>query len=165
MGSPVGGLLANVFMCSFGDKWLKHSPQSLEPVFCRLYVEDIFLLFSSLYQTGKFKKYLSSQHPNFSLEKESDGCLSFLDTNIFCEKGKLVTNNCWKITFSCVYTNFNSFIPETNKTGLIKSLLFGFFKLCLNFVKFHDKINFLKISCLKMIIHMTSLTNSLQIHL
>ena len=39
--------------------------------------------------------------------------LSFLDINIFREKRK----------FSRVYTNFNSFIHETYKTGLIKSLL------------------------------------------
>ena len=66
-------------------------------------------------QAEKFKKYLSSQHPNFWLEKESDGCLSFLDTNIFREKGKLVTNVYWKITFISVYGNLNSFIPESYK--------------------------------------------------
>ena len=69
------------------------------------------------------EKFLSFKHPNinFSLVKENDGRLSFLDINIFSKKGKLAT---WRKTLSDVYNNFNSFIPETYKTGLIKLLLF-----------------------------------------
>ena len=68
MGSPSGAALANIFMGSFENKWLKDSPHSLKPVFYRRYVDDIFVLFSSLDQAEKFKKYLSSKHPsiNFS---------------------------------------------------------------------------------------------------
>ena len=60
---------------------------------------------------------MSSKHPNikFLLEKENDGHISFLDINIFREKEKFVTNVYQKKTFSGVYTNFNSFIPETYK--------------------------------------------------
>ena len=146
MGSPLGPALANIFMCNFENKWLKDCPHSLKPVFYRRYVDDIFVLFSSLDQTEKFKKYLSSKHLNinFSLEKENEGRLSFLDVNIFREKGKFVTNVYRKKTFSGVYTNFGSFIPETYKTGLIKSLLFRCFNLCSDFVKFHHEIDILK---------------------
>ena len=63
------------------------------------------------------------QSINFSLEKENDGRLSFLDINILHEIGKFVTSVYWKNSFSGVYTNFNSFIPETYKTELIKPLL------------------------------------------
>ena len=49
-----------------------------------------------------------------------------------------------KKTFSVVYTNFKSFIPETYKIGLIKSLLFRCFSLCSDFVKFHHEIDKLK---------------------
>ena len=54
-----------------------------------------FLSFFFLDDTEKFiKKYLSFKHCsiNFSLKKENDGRLSFVDINIFCEKGKLVSN-------------------------------------------------------------------------
>ena len=126
MGSPLGPALASIFMYSFGNKWLKDCPHSLKPVFYSRYVDDIFVLFSPLDQAEKLKKYFSSKHPNinFSLEKENDSRSSFLDIDIFCEKGKFVTNVSRKKTFSGVYTNFDSFIPETYKTGLIKSLLF-----------------------------------------
>ena len=142
MGSPLGPPLANIFKCSFENKWLKYCPHGLKPVFGRRYVDDIFVLFSSLDHAEKFKKYLSSKHSNinFSLGKENDGRLPFLDINIFGEKGKFVTNVYRKKTFSGVYTNFNSFIPETYKTGLIKPLLFRCFNLCSDFVKFHHEI-------------------------
>ena len=62
-----------------------------------------------------FRKY-------FSIEKEKDGCLPFLDVNIFRENEKFATNVCRKNTFSGVYTSFKSFIPETYKMDLIESL-------------------------------------------
>ena len=49
-----------------------------------------------------------------------------------------------KKTFSGVYSNFNSFISESYKTGLIESLLFRCFNLCSDFVKFNDEINIFK---------------------
>ena len=146
MGSPLGPALANIFMCNFENKWLKDCPHSLKPVIYRRYVDDIFVLFSSLDQVEKFKSYLSSKHPNinFSLEKENEGRISFLDVNIFREKGKFVTNVYRKKTFSGVYTNFDSFILETYKTGLVKSLLFRCLNLCSDFVKFHHETSILK---------------------
>ena len=69
--------------------------------------------------------------------------LCFLDINIFGENDKFGTNVYRKKTFSRVYTNFKSFIPETYKIGLIKSL-FWCFSLCSNFIKFHHEIDKLK---------------------
>ena len=116
---------------------------TFKPVFYRRYVDDIFALFSSPDHADKFKEYLSSKHPNtnFSIEKEKDGCLPFLDVNIFLENEKFATNVYRKKTFSDVYTNFKSFIPEI---GLIKSLLFRCFSLCSDFIKFHHEIDKLK---------------------
>ena len=94
----------------------------------------------------KFREYLSSKHPNikFSIEKEEDGCLPFLNINIFRENDKFATNVYRKKTFSGVYINFKSFIPKTHKIGLIKSLLFGCFSLCSDLIKFHHGIDKLK---------------------
>ena len=135
-----------VFMCSFESKWLQDCPNDFKPVFYRLYVNEIFALFSSLDHADKFKEYLSSKHPNtnFSIEKEKDGCLPFLDVNIFHENEKFATSIYRKKTFSGVYTNFKSFIPETYEIGLIKSLLFQCFSLCSDFIKFHHEIDKLK---------------------
>ena len=117
-----------------------------KPVFYRFYVDDIFALFFSPDHADKFKEYMSSKHPNkkFSIEKERDGCLTFLDVNIFRENEKFAINVYRKKTFSGVYTNFKSFIPETYKIGLIKSFLFWCFKLFSDFIKFHHKIDILE---------------------
>ena len=94
MGSPLGPALANIFMCSFESKWLRDCPNDFKPVFYRRYIDDIFVLFSSPDHADKFREYLSSKHPNikFSIEKEEDGCLPFLDINIFRENDKFATN-------------------------------------------------------------------------
>ena len=137
MGSPLGPALANIFMWSFENKWLKDCHYSLKLVFYWRYVDDIFVLFSSLHQAEKFKKYLSSKYPNinFLLEKENGSCLSFLGIYIFREKRKFVTNLYWKKIFNGVYTNFNRFIPETYKAGLIESLLFLMCRFVFGFCK------------------------------
>ena len=74
MGTPTGSHLANIVMCRFENKLLKDCPQSLKAVFYIRYVDDIFVMVSSLDQAEKFKMCLSSKHPNinFSLEKEND---------------------------------------------------------------------------------------------
>ena len=86
-------------------------PNNFKPVLYRRYVDDIFSLFSSPDHADKFEEYLSSKHPNinFSIEQEKDGCLRFLDVNIFCENDKFATNVYKKrpsVGFIC-------FIPKT----------------------------------------------------
>ena len=141
IGSPLGPALANIFVCSFESKWLPDCPNDFKPVFYRRYID---VLFFSPDHADKFRVYLSSKHPNikFSIEKKEDGCLPFLvDINIFRENDKFATNVYRKKTFSGVHTNFKSFIPETYKIGLIKSLLFRCFSLCSDFIKFHHEID------------------------
>ena len=64
MESPLVPALANTFMCSFENKWLKDCPHSLKSVLYRRCVDDIFVMFSSLDQAEKFKTYLSFKHSN-----------------------------------------------------------------------------------------------------
>ena len=43
---------------------------------------------------------------------EENSSLSFLDIKISCEKDTFVTSFYCKLTFSGVFTNFESFIPD-----------------------------------------------------
>ena len=73
--------------------------------------------------------------------------MNLFQTSIFLvKKEKFVIIVYGKKTISDVYINFvhNSFIPQTYKTGLIKSLLFQCFRLCSDSVIFHHEINILK---------------------
>ena len=49
-----------------------------------------------------------------------------------------------KPTFSGVFTNFENFIPDICKHGLIETLLHRSFRLCSNYEKFHREIKTLK---------------------
>ena len=72
IGSALGPAQANIFVCSFESKWLKDCPYGLKLVFYRQYDDYILVFVSSLDDTERFKKYLSSKHfnINFSLEKK-----------------------------------------------------------------------------------------------
>ena len=63
---------------------------------------------SSLDHVEKFKEYVSFKYPNinFSSVKENDDRLSFLDINIFREKGKCLGNTAKKssVVFILVLT-------------------------------------------------------------
>ena len=47
MGSPYGLSLASAFLSYHEKNWLNNCPQGFKPVFYRLYVDDIFMLFKS----------------------------------------------------------------------------------------------------------------------
>ena len=78
-------------------------------------------MFSSPDHAINLESICHVNRPNIklSIEKEEDGCLPFLYVHIFRENDKFATNVCRKKTFSGVYTNFKSFVPETYKIGFI----------------------------------------------
>ena len=109
-------------------------------------MDDIFVLFESPSHLPLFVEYLNSKHTNihFTFEQEVDGKFSFLDISISRENNKFVTDVFRKETFSGVYTNFSSFLPDNYKLGLVRTLLFRSFTLVSNFSRFHLEIEKLK---------------------
>ena len=49
-----------------------------------------------------------------------------------------------KATFSGVFTNYDSFIFDTYKIGLVHALLFQFFKIYFKIENFHREIEYLR---------------------
>ena len=146
MGSPLGPTLANVFMCHFENIWLEKWPAHFKPIVYRRFVNDTFLLFRTKDHVEKFKNFFNKQHKNikFTSEIEENGSLSFLDITITRENNKFVTSVYRKPTFSGIFTNFESFIPEIHKRGLIETLLHRSFRLCSSYENFHREIETLK---------------------
>ena len=70
--------------------------------------------------------------------------LSFLYIKIVRDNNKFTTSVYHKPTFSGVFTNFESFIPNSHKYALIFTLLHWAFKLCSNFQRSHQEIENLK---------------------
>ena len=117
MGSPLGPTTANVFLSLYEMKWLEQCPTKFKPVYCRRYVDDIFVLFESAEYLSKFHAYLNTCHPNlsFSFEQELNDKLLFLDVEVSRQQGKFVTSVYTKPTFSGVYTHFDSFCLRYKK--------------------------------------------------
>ena len=91
MGSPLGPVLANLFMSRHKNGLIKDYKQG-HIHFYRRYVDDIFAVFDSHDEANKFLEYINSKHPNikFTMEVEVSNCLAFLDV--------LVTNSDKKST-------------------------------------------------------------------
>ena len=63
--------------------------------------------------------------------------MSFLDINIILEKDRFTISVYLKPTFSGIYTHFDSFLPSSNKIGLLHTLLYRCFRICSDWTKFH----------------------------
>ena len=77
-------------------------------------------------------------------EQEKDGKLSFLEVEVSRQEGHFVTTVYRKPTFSGVYTHFESFLPTIYKFGMIYTLVYRCFKICSDWTKFNEELNFLK---------------------
>ena len=63
-----------------------------------------------------------------------------MDITITRKSNKFVTLVYRKTTFSGVFTNFESFIPDMHKCGLSETLLHRSFKLCSSYENFNWEI-------------------------
>ena len=134
MGSPWGPTLANIFLCYHKDIWLTECLTEIKPTVYRRYVDVISCLFNDKSQIDKFATFLNSRHINmsFSKELEKDEKLSFLDILITKSESRFIISIYKKPTFSRIYLNFKSYVPDVYKFGLINSLLFHTYKICSN---------------------------------
>ena len=146
MGSPLGPTLANAFLCFHEQIWLNECPDEFKPVYYRRYVDDRFVLFHSPDRLEKFRNYLNSKHRNirFTCEKKDSNSMPFLDVLITRTSNGFKISVYHKLTFSGVYSNFNSFISEEYKVGLIFTLLLGTFSIVSDSSRFYSEVCHLK---------------------
>ena len=146
MGSPLGPVLANAFLCYYEIRWLEECPLSFLPIFFARYVDDIFVLLRSKEHIVLLAQYLSSKHPNirFTYEEENKNVLPFLDVNVYRDANKFSSTVHRKDTFSGVYTNFDSFMPDTYQRGLISTLLYRAYAISSSYGSLHEEVENLK---------------------
>ena len=146
MGSPLGPALANAFLCHHEGRWLEDCPLSFAPVFYARYVDDIFVLLRSREHIIRLANYFSEQHPKikFTYELEENNCLPFLDVNVYREGNTITSSVHRKDTFSGVFTNYESFLPEVYKKGLVATLLYRAYRITSSHSSLHDEVEKLK---------------------
>ena len=146
MGSPLGPVLANIFMGYHEKRWLENYKGSKPEVYTR-YVDDIFCVFKNEQEALLFFDYLNDQHINisFTCEKEINGTLPFLDVLIKNINTKTFETSVYrKKTFTGLLTNYLSFLPFVYKLALMKTLINRIFHICSSEKMFNENIKELK---------------------
>ena len=146
MGSPLGPVLANLFMGYHEKKWLQEFDKGKILMYKR-YVDDIFCMFENEKDAENFFEFLNCQHKSikFTLEKESNKLLSFLDVLIKNEGNRFSTSVYRKKTSVGLFTQFNSFTPISYKIGLVRCLIYRAFKISSSYIIFHNELEKVKI--------------------
>ena len=122
MGSSLGPTLANVFV---GFCEANIFTKIDRPLMYYRYVDDTFCLFKNEKDADSFLIQLNSMHSSlkFTVEKESNHQLTFLDIFVHKTSTAFLTSVYRKPTFSGLYTRWNSFCHQQRKINLIKTLI------------------------------------------
>ena len=152
MGSPLVPVLANLFMGYHEKKWLQEFDKG--KIFMhKRYVDNIFCMFRNekkIYAENLFE-FLNCQHKSikFTLEKESNKFLSFLNILIKNEGNRFSTSLYPKKTSIGLFTQFDSFTPISFKIDLVRCLICRTFKISSSCIIFHNELEKVKFYCRK----------------
>ena len=93
MGSPLGRVLASLFMGYHEKKWLQEFNKR-KVLMYKHYVDEIFCIFGNEKNAENFFEFLNCRHKNikFTIEKESNKYLSLLDILTKNEGNRLSTS-------------------------------------------------------------------------
>ena len=118
MGSPIGPVLANLFIGYYETLWL-NSFRECEMILYRRYVDDIICLFNCESDADKFFEFLNTQHPNikFTFEKQVNEQISFLDVLVTNDGDQFYTSVFRKKTAIGLFTNYLGFTTFFYKGG------------------------------------------------
>ncbi|BHF85905.1 hypothetical protein SprV_1002908000 [Sparganum proliferum] len=123
MGSPLGPLLADVFMGKLERFQLSEQIDKLKHY--GRYVHDIFAIATAETDVATLLDAANQAHPSikFTLEMETAGSLPFLDVLLSRRPDGSVRRSVYrKKTWSGQYTNFASFVPLQQKRNLVRCL-------------------------------------------
>ena len=143
MGSPLGPVLANVFMVHL-EETLVPQQDNIMPLWLR-YVDDTFTFIRKT-EIQEVKGVLNNFHPNikFTHEEEAENAIAFLDVKITRKNDGLVTDVYRKKTDTNIYINWKSFAPRTWKIGTLKGLVTRAHTICSEKAALQREIDFLK---------------------
>ena len=137
MGSPLAPVLANLFMGHHEQHWLIQK-ETLSVLFYKRYVDDIFYIFKTSEQADKFLDFSNTRHNiKFTIEKEQDQKLPFLDVLITKASNNRITTNYKKSTHTG-QEDYLSFIPTRYKLGLVKTFVDRLYKINNTWSGFHN---------------------------
>ena len=146
MGSPLGPVLANIFMSNLEETLLSQCPPIFRPILYRRYVDDTFLLFRSKAAAEQFLEFANNVHANinFTIEHENNNCLPFLDILITRQQQNFSTSVFRKKTYTGLGSNFYSACFFNFKVNSISTLLHRAYSISSDWILFHKEVEFLR---------------------
>jgi len=142
MGSPLGPVLASIFV-GYHESLLFDS--TIKPCMYQRNVDDIFAIFKTENDSKIFYNKLNLLYPSlkFTMEKETDDTLQFLDVNFEKDTNNFLISVYRNPTFVGQYTRWDSFGPPKRKTNLIDTLIYRAPKICSK-NKLQQKLNYIR---------------------
>ncbi|BHF85809.1 hypothetical protein SprV_1002898200 [Sparganum proliferum] len=131
MGSPLGPLLADVFMGKLERFQISEQINKLKHY--GRYVDDIFAIATAEADVATLLDAANQAHPStkFTLEMETTGSLPFLDVLLSRRPDGSVRRSVYrKKPWSVQYANFASFVPLQQKRNLVRCLAQRARKIC-----------------------------------
>jgi len=146
MGNPLAPPLANLFMVEVERRALALG--LFKPLFWCRYVDDIYCILTEVEFQGidNILTTLNGVHPsiNFTVETESEGCLSFLQVKCSNnKKGSFDTSVYRKPTHTNLYVKWDSAHPMAQKLGIFRTLLHQGREICSTHMAYQQEKNHL----------------------
>ena len=128
MGSPLGPLVANAFLCSIEEQLERENKL---PAFYRRYVDDTLSSVPDIQRATTFLATLNECHPSiqFTMEIADSNKLPFLGMMIEKKGCKLVTSVYRKPTNNGLLLHFQSHVDTRYKKSLIRIMLHRAYRL------------------------------------
>ena len=132
MGSPLGPLLANVFMSALEEK-----PElgGKLPIYYRRYVDDTLTIMPNITTAMDFLNTLNHARPSvsFTMEIEKDGMLPFLGTQLLNRAPQIETKVYVKPTYTGLHVQSQSHVDNRYKRSLLTAMLYTYIPLLLSY--------------------------------
>ena len=140
MGSPLGPLMANVFMCSIEEKL--ESKNKL-PSLYRRYVDDTLATAPDVPSAEAFLTTLNEAHPSisFTIETVTTNKLPFVGMEIEIKGNQLATCVHRKTTNKGLLLHYQSHVDNKYKNSLLKTMLIRAHRLSASPDLFTDECN------------------------
>ncbi|KAF0287536.1 hypothetical protein FJT64_014062 [Amphibalanus amphitrite] len=143
MGSPLGCLFANMYMCKLENKVML-DVQPKPSIYCR-YVDDIFLQVEHPQQLEAVKTKMEENSVlKFTIEENKERRLAFLDLDVDASDGTFKTTVYRKPTNTGRCMNGKSECPERYKTSVIRAYVRRAVKYCNTWEALHEELKNVK---------------------
>lgn len=147
MGSPLSSLLSEIFLDKIENEFIKNNKFKKLLLYWFRYVDDILICWNgSERQFTQFMQNLNAVHENikFTVEKENEGTLNFLDLTITRINKKHEFKIFRKPTYTDITIHNNSLHPKSHKLAAYHSMVHRLVSIPMSISDFKNELTTIK---------------------